>query len=281
MHRFKRGEDDRGAAAAGERAEARDDLASDHTDRQVGDESATGERTAVAERPATATATDDDRTLVDERPAGTETETGTETQTGQTGTSGTAVAARGTVTHDALQTARARQRDEFGGVNWGASFFGWLVAVGVAALLTAILAAAGAALDLTTTTTPSDLGTAEELSVVGAIALLVVLLIAYYAGGYVAGRMSRFDGARQGLGTWALGLAVMVLLAGAALIFGDEYNVLEQINMPSLPVGEEEFTTGGVIALIAIVLGTIVAAVAGGKVGERYHKKVDRAGFID
>jgi hypothetical protein len=275
MHRFKRGEDDRGAAAAEEGAGARDDLASDRTDRPVTDLGATGERTAVAERPATAT--DDDRTVVDERPAGT----GTETQIGRTATPGTTVTAGGAATHDALQTARARQRDEFGGINWGASFFGWLVAVGVAALLTAILAAAGAALDLTTTTTPSDLGTAEELSVVGAVALLVVLLIAYFAGGYVAGRMSRFDGARQGLGTWALGLVVMVLLAGAALIFGDEYNVLEQVNMPSLPVGEEEFTTGGVIALIAIVLGTIVAAVAGGKVGERYHKKVDRAGFVD
>ena len=268
MHRFKRDEDDRGSVATGEDAETRDRLASDGTERPMADEGAQRERTAVAERPtgaATETETEREETAREER----------------TGATGTAVPAGGTATHDALQTARARQRDEYGGVNWGASFFGWLVAVGVAALLTAILAAAGAALDLTTTTTPSDLGTAEELSLAGAIALLVVLLIAYYAGGYVAGRMSRFDGARQGLGTWAVGLVVMVLLAGAALIFGDEYNVLEQINMPSLPVGEEEFTTGGVIALIAIVLGTIVAAIAGGKVGERYHKKVDRAGFVD
>ena len=108
-----------------------------------------------------------------------------------------------------------------------------------------------------------------------------MLLIAYYAGGYVAGRMSRFDGARQGLGTWAIGLIVTIGLAAAALVLGDEYNVLEQLNLPSLPVGDEEFTTGGIIALAAIVLGTIVAAVAGGKVGERYHKKVDRAGFVD
>ena len=190
-------------------------------------------------------------------------------------------ATHGVATRDAMETARARQRDEFGGINWGASFFGWLVAVGVAALLTAILAAAGAALDLTTTTTASELGSTEELSLAGAVALLLVLLIAYYAGGYVAGRMSRFDGARQGIGTWAIGLIVTIGLAAAALILGDEYNVLEQLNMPSLPVGDEEFTTGGIIALAAIVLGTIVAAVAGGKVGERYHKKVDRAGFVD
>jgi len=39
-----------------------------------------------------------------------------------------------------------RQREEFGGLNWGAAFFGWLVAIGVASLLTAILSAAGAAI---------------------------------------------------------------------------------------------------------------------------------------
>jgi hypothetical protein len=29
------------------------------------------------------------------------------------------------------------------------------------------------------------------------------------------------------------------------------------------------------------VLGTLLAAVVGGKAGERYHRKVDRAGFVD
>src|SRR5688500_7778612 len=130
-------------------------------------------RTAVADRPVTRT----DRTAVAEpgarrQPAGR-------------------ASAAGSLTRDHMNAARDRQRDEFGGINWGAAFFGWLVAVGLAALLTAILAAAGAALDLTTSTAASDLGTSEELSLAGAIGLLVVLLIAYYAGGYVAGRMSR------------------------------------------------------------------------------------------
>jgi hypothetical protein len=153
--------------------------------------------------------------------------------------------------------------------------------VGVAALLTSILAAAGTAIGLTTTSDSALRGAAEELSLGGAIALLVVLLVAYYAGGYVAGRMSRFDGARQGLGTWVIGLVVTIGLAVAALILGDEYNILERLNLPSLPVGDSTLATGGIIALAAIVLGTVLAAVAGGKVGERYHKKVDRAGFVD
>jgi hypothetical protein len=187
----------------------------------------------------------------------------------------------GAATASALETARARQRDEYGGINWGASFFGWLVAVGVAALLTAILAAAGAAIGLTTTSESEATANAEEIGLGGGIALVIVLMLAYYAGGYVAGRMSRFDGGRQGLGTWLIGLIVTIGLAIAAVVLGDEYNVLEQLNLPSLPVGDQTLATGGIIALVAIVLGSLLAAMFGGKVGERYHKRVDRAGFID
>jgi hypothetical protein len=35
----------------------------------------------------------------------------------------------------------------------------------------------------------------------------------------------------------------------------------------------------GLIALAAILVGTALAALAGGKTGERYHRKVDRAGY--
>jgi hypothetical protein len=187
-------------------------------------------------------------------------------------------AGNGAATTAALETARARQRVEFGGVNWGASFFGWLVAVGIAALLTSLLVAAGAAIGLT----ESDVtNAADEITLGGGIALVAVLVIAYYAGGYVAGRMSRFDGGRQGLATWAIGLVVTVALALAAVIFGDEYNVLEQLNLPSIPVGDETLATGGIIASVAIVVASALAAMAGGKVGERYHRRVDRAGFVD
>jgi hypothetical protein len=187
----------------------------------------------------------------------------------------------GATTRTALEAARSRQRDEFGGINWGASFFGWLVAVGTAVLLTALLAAAGAAVGLTATTESEATSNAEEIGLGGGIALVVVLMIAYYAGGYVAGRMSRFDGGRQGVGTWAIGLVVTVALALAAVVLGDQYNVLERLNLPALPVGEQTLATGGVIALAAIVLGSLLAAMLGGKVGERYHKRVDRAGIMD
>jgi hypothetical protein len=176
-----------------------------------------------------------------------------------------------------MHAVRARQREEFGGINWGAAFFGWLVAVGLGALLVGLLAAAGAAVGLTELS-ESD---TTEIGLGGAIALLAALAIAYFAGGYVAGRMSRFDGARQGLGTWLLGLVVTIVLAIVGAVLGSEYNVLERLELPAVPVGDSELATGGALALAIVLIGTLVAAVAGGKAGERYHRRVDRVGFAD
>ena len=184
-----------------------------------------------------------------------------------------------TLDREHMHEVRARQREEFGGINWGAAFFGWLVAVGLGALLVGLLAAAGAAVGLTALSEADAAGNASEIGLGGAIALLVALAIAYFAGGYVAGRMSRFDGARQGMGTWLLGLAVTIVLAVVGAVLGSEYNVLERLELPAVPVGDSELATGGVLALAIVVVGTLVSAIAGGKAGERYHRKVDRAGF--
>jgi len=173
-----------------------------------------------------------------------------------------------------------RQREEFGGLNWGSAFFGWLVAIGVASLLTAILSAAGAAIGLTSASSSDASSNAGTVGIVGGIVLLAVLAIAYYAGGYVAGRMSRFDGPRQGLGVWLIGLIVTVVLAVAGVVLGAKYNVLSQLNLPRIPVDEGALTTGGLIALAAIVIGTLLAAIVGGKAGTHFHRKVDRAGLV-
>jgi hypothetical protein len=178
-----------------------------------------------------------------------------------------------------MRDVRARQREEFGGINWGAAFFGWLVAIGVGALLVGLLAAAGTAVGLTTLSERDATSNASEIGIGGAIALLVALAIAYFCGGYVAGRMSRFDGARQGIGTWAIGLIVTIVLAVAGVVLGEEYNLLERLNLPAVPVGESELLGGGALALAAVIVGTLLAAILGGKAGERYHRKVDRAGF--
>jgi hypothetical protein len=170
---------------------------------------------------------------------------------------------------------RARQHDEFGGINWGSAFFGWLVTVGMAAILIGLLSAAGAAFGL------SDVNDTETIGVAGGILLVLVLAGAYYCGGYVSGRMSRFDGARQGIAVWVLGLAVTLVLALAGTLFGAEYNVFEQLNLPRVPVDEGSLTAGAAVALVGVVVVTLGAAIGGGVVGERFHRRVDRVGYSD
>jgi hypothetical protein len=179
--------------------------------------------------------------------------------------------------HDAVDAQHAR----YGGIKWGAAFFGWLSANGLAVLLTALVSAAGVAIGLTQGVPSADEATqqAGTIGIVGGVVLLVILFLAYLAGGYVAGRMSRFDGARQGIAVWVIGLLVVLALAVAGLVFGAQYNVLQQLNLPRIPVDEGTATTGGIIALVAVLLVTLLGAVLGGKLGERFHRKVDRAGF--
>jgi hypothetical protein len=175
--------------------------------------------------------------------------------------------------------ADLRRREEFGGLNAGAAFFGWLVAIGLAALLVAIVAAAGAALDLAELNRSEASSNAETIGIVGGALLVAILALAYFAGGYVAGRMSRFDGARQGAGVWVFGLLATIALAIAGVIGGAEYNVLEQLNLPRIPIEEGDLTTGGAIALGAVLVGTLFASMLGGGVGHRYHRRVDAAGW--
>jgi hypothetical protein len=174
---------------------------------------------------------------------------------------------------------RDRQREEFGGFSWGSAFFGWLVAVGMAALLTALLSAAGAAIGLASTSEQEAAGAADTIGIVGGVLLLLVLVAAYYAGGYVAGRMARFNGPGQGLGVWLIGLLVTVLLALAGVLLGAEYNLLGQLNLPRIPIDEGTVTTGGLIALATVVAATLLAAIAGGKAGTHYHRKIDQVGY--
>jgi hypothetical protein len=180
---------------------------------------------------------------------------------------------------DTTRDVRARQREEFGGINWGSAFFGWLVAVGMAAILLGLLSAAGAAFGLSEVSDAEAEANAETIGIVGGILLILVLGIAYYCGGYVSGRMSRFDGGRQGVAVWVLGLLVTIVLAVAGAIFGAEYNVLERLNFPRIPIEEGSLTAGAAIALAIVVIATLLLAMGGGKAGERYHKKIDRAGY--
>src|SRR5215218_4465069 len=197
---------------------------------------------ATAERPATASDADAGTTADAGTATGadgpTTTKRGRFVRDGGTTGPGTT----GLVSRETVRAVRARQHAEYGGMNWGAAFFGFLVAVGL----------------------------------VGGILLAAVVAIAYWFAGYVSGRMSRFDGARQGLGSWAIGLLVTIALGIAGWFFGPDWNVFDKLGLPNVPIDNGTLTVGAAITGVIVLVLSLLAAMAGGKVGERYHRKIDR-----
>ena len=182
------------------------------------------------------------------------------------------------------QEVVAREKERFGGMKFGACFFGWLTATGMAVLLTALLAAAGAGVSLATNTNLDvanpDANQAQTIGLVGAIVILAIIFLAYLAGGYVAGRMARFNGARQGFGVWLWALIIAVVVAALGLVAGTQFNLLANLNtFPRIPVNEGTLTTAGVLTTIAVAIVALIGAVLGGMTGMRFHRRVDKEGL--
>jgi hypothetical protein len=179
------------------------------------------------------------------------------------------------VGEETLVAMHDRQRVRFGGIQWGSAFFGLLSAIGLAAILLGIVAAAGVTIGVSKIEDVTK-GNAETIGLGGAILVLAILALSWFCGGYVAGRMARFDGMRQGIGVWVWTVVIGLVLAIAAIIGGSEYDVFARLNLPNVAVGDQTLTTGGAITLAAGLIVTLIAAVAGGKVGDRFHRRVDR-----
>jgi len=174
----------------------------------------------------------------------------------------------------------AKEKREFGGMQFGTAFFGWLTSTGAAVILTALVAGAGAAVGLGTQTDPAAPENASTVGLIGAIALGVVVLIAYFCGGYVAGRMARFSGVKQGIAVWLWALIVAVILAITTAIAGSQFNILADLNsFPRIPIQEGDLALGSIITAVVIALISLGGAILGGVAGTRYHRKVDQAGL--
>ena len=173
----------------------------------------------------------------------------------------------------------AREEERFGGIKIGSAFFGWLVSTAVAVLLVALVGAAGRAGFLPGTDPLARAG--QESSgggMTGLIVLLSLQLLAYFSGGYVAGRMARFNGVGQGLMVWLLG--VIGAVAATLLAIIGQSNVLTTVDsFLRLPLVEGQLSLDGIIAAIAVAATALIGAVLGGLTGVHYHRRVDRAGF--
>lgn len=159
--------------------------------------------------------------------------------------------------HSELPLAETRSR--FGGVDVPAILGGALAGLGTAALLGGIASAIGF---------EAGQGDAETLAVAGLVTALVVVALSALLGGWAAGRMARYDGARNGLLAGLL-MALLLALMGAA----GAYSAADS----GLPVSldSDRLSAVALIAAGAALLVSALAGLLGGLVGARWHRDVD------
>jgi hypothetical protein len=150
---------------------------------------------------------------------------------------------------------------------------GVLVAYGAFAILAALAATAAAAIGLDTELNRNDwaaLGTGS------AIALAVVLLLAYLFGGYVAGRMARRAGLLNGLAVFVLAVVLVAAVGAVAASQADAEAIRGNLRSLGIPTTGAEWGNISTLAGIASLAAMLVGALLGGVLGERWHSKLTR-----
>ncbi len=181
---------------------------------------------------------------------------------------------------EAAEEREDRLRDMYGGVDWLASFLGFVFAAVVGALFSLIaglvLAPLGFSVNL-----GGEIGAAI---ITGLVLVAVLIFLTYFFGGYVAGRLARFDGGRNGamLLLWTLAVALLAALAGG--IFSNFLPVGISEGLRNFIQNNVLSTIGnlsqlGIVAILVAIGALLVALLGGylgGRLGSRYHAEIDR-----
>jgi hypothetical protein len=165
----------------------------------------------------------------------------------------------------------AAARERFGGIDVPATLVGMLTGLSTTLLLAGLVGAAVGAVGYQTGL-ESD---AEDLSTASVIGGAVVLFVAFLIGGWAAGRIARYDGARNGLVAALWTLVFAAILSGLGAWLGSEYDVFGNVDLPQW-FSTDAVTTTALVSGAAAVLAMLIGAVIGGIWGERYHRRADR-----
>jgi hypothetical protein len=150
---------------------------------------------------------------------------------------------------------------------------GVLVAYGAFAVLAALVGTAAAAIGLNTGLNRNDWAT---LGVGSAIAVAVVLLVAYLFGGYVVGRMARRAGLLNGLALFLLALLLVAVVGAVAASQADAETIGSNLRSLGIPTTGTEWGKAGTVAGIGSLAAMLLGALLGGVLGERWHSKLTR-----
>ena len=178
---------------------------------------------------------------------------------------------------EAVDQREERLREVYGGVDWLASFVGCVLAIVCGAVLLALLGLVLAPLGFTLNLGGREVGAAI---ITGLVIVGLALFLAFFCGGYVAGRLARYDGGRNGAMTVAWGLALTLLAAAVgSFLPGPFFEVLQEFVQSSVLPAVGSLTELG-LAGAGIVLGALLLELLGGflggRFGARYHTRINQ-----
>src|SRR5215213_203796 len=184
---------------------------------------------------------------------------------------------------EAAEEREDRLRDMYGGVDWLASFLGYVFTVVLALVFSAI-----AGLVLVPFGFPPEISGGQlGASVLTGLAVLGVLIfLTYFFGGYVAGRLARFDGGRNGAMVLVWTFIVVLILALVTVVFSGFLPDGAAEGIRNLGQGTASAAgslasslagagVAGIVVAVAALLLALLGGFFGGRLGSRYHTEID------
>lgn len=157
-------------------------------------------------------------------------------------------------------------RGRFGGLDWAAVLAGVLSSIGAIVIIGGLATAVGQI--------AYQLDDADTVSIGALIAGIAVIVVSFLVGGWIAGRVARYDGGRNGLATAAVFIVLAAVLAALGAWADDEYDVFGELELPQW-FSDDSSTRAVISAIIAAAL-SLIAAWLGGMLGTRYHRRADQ-----
>jgi len=182
---------------------------------------------------------------------------------------------------EAAEEREDRLRDMYGGVDWLASFLGFVFALVAGSFFSLVAGLVLAPLGVSMDFASAEIGPA---AITGLVLVAILVFLTYFFGGYVAGRLARFDGGRNGamLLLWT-GVTVLVLALVNAVLSGflpegisEDIDNLIQNNLLSTIGGLSGLGIAGVLIFVGALLVALLGGFLGGRLGSRYHAEIDR-----
>jgi len=162
-------------------------------------------------------------------------------------------------------------RERFGGIDIPATLVGMLTALSTVLILAGLVGAAVGVVGYQTGLEEN----AEDLSIGSLIGGVAILFVAYLIGGWAAGRIARYDGARNGFATGVWTLIFAAILSALGAWAGAEYDVFRNVDLPQW-FDRDALTLAAIISGVAAIVAMFLGGILGGKAGDLYHRRADR-----